>query len=33
MPSLMSRVIESQGQDADIVSIKERVHAGTSDEG
>ena len=24
-PSLLSRVIESQGQDAEIVSIKDRV--------
>ena len=31
--SLLSRVIESQGQDAEIVSIKDRVHAGTGDEG
>ena len=32
-PSLLSSVIESQGQDAEIVSIKDRVHAGTGDEG
>ena len=32
-PSLLSRVIESQGQDAEIVSIRDRVHSGTSDEG
>ena len=32
-PSLLSRVIESQGQDAEIVSIKDRVHSGTGDEG
>ena len=31
-PSLLSRVIESQGQDAEIVSIKDRVHLGTVDE-
>ena len=32
-PSLLSRVIESQGQDVEIVSIRNRVQAGTSDEG
>ena len=32
-PSLWSRVIESQGQDVEIVSIKDQVHLGTSDEG
>ena len=32
-PSLISRVIESQGQDTEIVSIRDRVHAGTVDEG
>ena len=32
-PSLLSRVSESQGQDAEIMSIKDRVHAGTGDEG
>ena len=32
-PSLLSRVIESQGQDAEIVSIRDRVQAGTGDEG
>ena len=32
-PSLLSRVIESQGQDAEIVSIRDRVQSGTSDEG
>ena len=31
-PSLLSRVIESQGQDAEIVSIKDRVQSGTGDE-
>ena len=30
MPSLLSRVIESQGQDAEIVSIRDRVQSGTS---
>ena len=33
IPSLLSRVIESQGQDMEIVSIKDRVQSGTSDEG
>ena len=32
-PSLLSRVIESQGQDAELVSITDRVHSGTTDEG
>ena len=32
-PSLLSRVIESQGQDIEIVSIRDRVQSGTSDEG
>ena len=32
-PSLLSRVIESQGQDAEISSIKDMVQSGTSDEG
>ena len=32
-PSLLSRVIESKGQDAEIVSIKDRVQSGTADEG
>ena len=31
--SLLNRVIESQGQDAEIVSIRDRVQLGTSDEG
>ena len=31
--SLLSRVIESQGQDAKIVSIKDHVQSGTGDEG
>ena len=33
MLSLLSRVIESQGQDAEIVSIRDRVQAGTGDKG
>ena len=32
-PSLLSRVIESQGQDVEIVSIRDRVQSGTGDEG
>ena len=32
-PSLLSRVIKSQGQDAEIMSIKDRIQAGTGDEG
>ena len=32
-PSLLSRVIESQGQDAEIVSIRDRVQSGIGDEG
>ena len=32
-PSLLSRVIESEGQDAEIVSIRDRVQSGTGDEG
>ena len=32
-PSLLSRVIESQRQDAEIVSIRDRVQSGISDEG
>ena len=32
-PSLMSRVIESHGQDAKIVSIKGRVQSRKGDEG
>ena len=32
-PSLLSRVIESQGQDAKIVSIRDRVQSSTGDEG
>ena len=32
-PSLLSRVIESQGQDVEIVSIRDRVQSCTGDEG
>ena len=32
-PSLLSRVIESQWQDVEIVSIRDRVQAGMGDEG
>ena len=32
-PSLLSRVIESQWQDAEIVSIRDRVQSNTGDEG
>ena len=32
-PSLLSRVIESQGQDAEIVSNRDQVQSCTSDEG
>ena len=32
-PSLLSRVIESQGQDTEIVSIRDKVQSGTGDEG
>ena len=32
-PSLLSRVIGSQLQDAELVSIRDRVQSGTSDEG
>ena len=32
-PSLLSKVIESQGQDVEIVSIMDRVQSGTGDEG
>ena len=31
--SLLSRVIESQGQDTEIVSIRDRVQSGMGDEG
>ena len=33
MPSLLSRVIESQGQDIEIASIRDRVWSGTFNEG
>ena len=32
-PSLLSRVIKSQGQDTEIVSCRDRVQSGTGDEG
>ena len=32
-PSLLSRVIESQGQDREIVSIRDRVQSSTGEEG
>ena len=32
-PSLLRRVIESQGQDTEILSIKDRVRVDTGDEG
>ena len=32
-PSLLSRVIESQWQEAEIVPIRDRVQSGTDDEG
>ena len=32
-PSLVSKVIESQGQDIEIVSIGDRVQSGMGDEG
>ena len=32
-PSLLSRVIESQGQDSELVSIRDRVQSGIGDEG
>ena len=31
--SLLSKVIKSQGQDIEIVAIRDRVQSGTSDEG
>ena len=31
--SLLSRLIKSQGQDAEILSIRDRVQSGTTDEG
>ena len=32
-PSLLGRVIKSQGQDAELVSVKDRVQSGVADEG
>ena len=32
-PSLLSRVIRSQGQDTEVLSIRDRVLSSTSDEG
>ena len=32
-PSLLSRVIESQGQDVEILSIRDQVQSGKGDEG
>ena len=32
-PYLLNKVIDSQGQDAEIVSIRDRVQSGTGDEG
>ena len=32
-PSLLSRVVKSQRQDAEVVAIKDRVHTSSSDEG
>ena len=32
-PSLLSRVIRSQGWDIEVLSIKDRVQLGTGDEG
>ena len=33
MPSLLSKVIESEGLDVEISSIREQVQLGTGDEG
>ena len=33
MPSLLSKVIESQGQDSEIVSIRDRVQSSAGDKG
>ena len=33
MPSLLSKMIESQGQDIKILSIRDRIQAGIGDEG
>ena len=32
-PSLLTKLIESQGQDVELVSIRDRVQSGTSDDG
>ena len=32
-PSLLSKVIESQGKDVEIVSIRDQVQSGLGDEG
>ena len=32
-PSLLSRVIESQGQDTELVSIRDRIQSGITDKG
>ena len=32
-PSLLRKVIESQGQDTEVVSIRDRVRSGMGDEG
>ena len=33
IPSLLSKLIESQGQDTELVSIRDRVQSGTDVEG
>ena len=33
MPSLLSKVIESQGHNVEILSIRDRVQSSTGDEG
>ena len=33
MPSLLSRVFESRGQDTEVVSIRDRVRSGIGNEG
>ena len=33
MPSLLGKLLESQGQDIELVSIRDRVKSGTGDEG
>ena len=33
IPSLLSKVIESQGHETEILSIRDRVQSGISDEG